>query len=133
MSMGQGAVQPRRIRPRPGVAAPILSQQPPGAPVSPGSPPPQPPVGGGEVQVGAMSDYRNALLRRMQMQGPGGVPMQPGAPPQMASPGGMPGMGASPASPQMQGGPEGVAGLLQNLLQTRNSRRVLGRASSAAG
>lgn len=135
-------MQPRRVRSRPGGAVPILSQQPPGPPpgtMMPGTPPPPPPVGAGDgqsVQAGAMGDYRNALLRRMQMQGPGGTPMQPGSPP-VASPmvptGGMPGMGAPQPPQQMPGGPDGVAGLIQNLLRTRNSRRVLGGASGPLG
>jgi hypothetical protein len=143
MSMGQGAMQPRRMRPRPGGATPILTQQPPGPPpgtMAPGTPPPPSPVGQGEnVQAGAMGDYRNALLRRMQMQGQGGAPLQPGAPPQgavpggMPTPGGMPGMGAPQPPQNMQGGPDGVAGLIQNLLRTRNSRRVLGGASGPLG
>lgn len=70
--------------------------------------------------------YRNAILRRMQGTA-GGMPPIGGPMPGMQPPGPsqMPG-----AQSQM---PDGVQAMIQNLMRTRNSRRVLGGASGPLG
>lgn len=70
--------------------------------------------------------YRNAILRRMQGTA-GGMPPVGGPTPQ----------GPPTGPPQMPGAqsqmPDGVQAMIQNLMRTRNSRRVLGGASSPLG
>lgn len=146
MSMGQGAIQPRRMRPRPPMPQ---GSPPPGAPggpqpavpaQTPGGPPQGSPTPVGDIRSGAMDMYRNAMLRRMQNPAPGGQPpsmeqMMPGVgspPPALGSgPGGeAPQQGLPPGLPQQsqqQGGD--INDIIKQLMATRISRRVLGRGS----
>jgi len=131
----------------------------PGAPVG-GGPPPQPgPPPVENVQAGAMDQYRNALLRRMQgggqglmpppEMGPGSQPMQPpqgdmqppqggmqvpmpgggpSIPPPGMAQGGVPDMMGGPPGQETEGGPD-IKDIIQQLMGTRFSRRVLGGGS----
>lgn len=135
MSLGQGGGAPPqipRVRPRP--IMPPAAAQPPqtgGPPGPPGGNPP--PVGGMDIRAGASDAMRQALLRRMQ-GGPGALmPPGPGAggPP---APGGPPGVPPpAPGGPPSPGGPPDGAGILQRMMATRNSRRVLGGGPGPTG
>lgn len=107
--------------------SPPMGGLPPGGPqMGPGAPQP-PPVG--DIRGGAMEQYREALIRRMQ----GGIPSAPqapgGPPPGIGlGEGGVPGeLGAPPG----QAGGEGqdIGSIVKDLMQSRFSRRVLGRGS----
>jgi len=134
---------PMQPRPRPRPVGP-----PPGNGPSPIGPFPV-----GNVQAGAMDQYRNALLRRMQGGGQGLMPppemgapnaqptqppqggMQapmPGGGPSISSPGigqdGVPGMMGSAPGQEAEGDPD-VGDIIKQLMGTRFSRRVLGGGS----
>ncbi len=99
---------------------------PPGGPQLGATAPMQPPVG--DVRTGAMDQYRNALLRRMQGAIPGQAPQMPGGNGVDAEGGLEQGGAMAPEMDEMPTeGPPDIQSIIQGLTKSRFSRRVLGR------
>ncbi len=107
--------------------SPPMGGLPPGGPQQgPGAPQPLPV---GDIRGGAMDQYRQALMRRMQGAVPGQAPQQG---PMIGAQGAEVGEGGAPAgigAPPDQMGDEGqdIGSIVKDLMKSRFSRRVIGR------